>query len=81
MPLTDQQTRALLEASRETHDDELDCDGFLSHLAQYAEARACGAAVPAALAMVEAHERLCANCREECAALVDVLRADEANAR
>ncbi len=75
MALTDQQVRALLVASRETHADEIDCEEFLTQMAQYAEARAAGS-VPATLPNVEAHERLCANCAEECAALVEVLRAD-----
>jgi hypothetical protein len=79
-PLNDRQVRALLVASRETHADELDCDEFLAHMAQYAEARAAGRAIPDALVKVEAHDRLCANCAEECAALIELVRAQQAGA-
>ncbi len=73
MPLNDEQARALVLACRETHADEIDCEQFLTFLAEYAEARAEGRAVPPALEKVEEHERLCANCREECGALVDLI--------
>lgn len=75
MPLSDRQVRALLLACRETHADELDCEQFLMFLADYAEARAEGRATPTTLAKVEEHERLCANCREECGALVELIRS------
>ena len=75
MPLNDQHIRALLVASRETHADEIDCQEFLTHMAQVAEMRAEGRPLPEPLAKAEAHERLCANCAEECHALVELLRA------
>ncbi len=75
MPLKDEQVRALLRACRETHPDEIDCEGFLTFAAEYAEARVEGRALPRALAKVEEHERLCANCREECGALIELIRA------
>lgn len=78
MPLSDQQVRALLLASRETHADEIDCEQFLTFLSECAEARAEGRALPRALAKVEEHERLCANCREECRALIELIRAGRA---
>ncbi len=74
MSLTDPQVRGLLAVLGETRAHELDCEQFLARMAQYAELRAAGQPVPDALADVEQHERLCANCREECQALVDVLR-------
>jgi len=40
MRLRDEQVRALLNASRETRDVEIDCDDFLSLMAEYAEVRA-----------------------------------------
>ena len=76
MPLSDQQVRALLLACRETHADEIDCEEFLAFMARYAEARAESRALPEALAKVEEHERLCANCREECRALIELIRAE-----
>jgi hypothetical protein len=73
MRLRDEQVRSLLSASRETRDVEIDCDEFLSLMAQYAEVRAEGRAVPNDLEKACAHERLCASCREEIAALVEIL--------
>jgi hypothetical protein len=75
MRLDDQQVRGLLLASRETHADEIDCEQFLLVMPELAEARADGRALPATLAQAEAHERLCANCREELVALVDLVGA------
>ena len=77
MPLSDEQVRALLLACRATQADELDCEQFLTLVAEYAEARAEGRALPRALAMVEEHERLCANCREECGALIELIRSEQ----
>jgi hypothetical protein len=77
MTIKDQQVRSLLVAVRETHADEIDCEEFLASMAQYAETRAAGRAIPETLAKVEAHERLCANCAEECAALVELLRTEQ----
>ena len=48
-----------------------------ARVAEYAELRAAGQPVPDALADVEQHQRLCANCREECHALVEVMRNDD----
>lgn len=73
MRLRDEQVRSLLNASRETGDVEIDCDEFLSLMARYAEVRAEGRAVPKGLEKASAHERLCASCREELAALVDIV--------
>jgi hypothetical protein len=75
MKLRDEQVRAVLNASRETRDVEIDCDDFLSHMAEYAEVRAEGRAVPESLEKAVAHERLCGSCREELAALVEILNA------
>jgi hypothetical protein len=74
MSLTDPQVHGLLAVLGETRAHELDCDQFLARMAQYAELRAAGEPVPAALADVEQHQRLCANCREECNALVEAIR-------
>jgi len=73
MRIRDEQVRSLLSASRETRDVEIDCDEFLSLMAQYAEVRAEGRAVPKDLEKACAHERLCACCREELAALVEIV--------
>jgi hypothetical protein len=73
MRLRDEQVRSLLNASRETRDLEIDCGDFLSLMAEYAEVRAEGRAVPEGLEKACAHERLCASCREELAALVEIV--------
>ena len=77
MSLTDPQVHGLLSVLGETRAHEIDCEQFLARVAQYAELRAAGQPVPEALADVEQHERLCANCREECHALVEVIRNDK----
>jgi hypothetical protein len=73
MTLTNQQVHGLLVATRETHDDEIDCEQFLTVMAEYVEARHEGRGMPAAFAQAEQHERLCANCREEAHALAGLL--------
>ena len=77
MSLRDPQIHGLLVVLGETHTHELDCEQFLEHMAQYAELRAAGQPVPDALAAVEAHEALCANCREECQALLAAIRRED----
>jgi hypothetical protein len=76
MKLRDAQIRSLLEAIRETQDQEIGCEDFLASMAALAEARFEGRAPAAALAKAEEHERLCPTCREECAALVEILRSE-----
>jgi hypothetical protein len=76
MPLKDRHVRALLVACVETRADEIDCEEFLSSMAEYAEVRASGRSLPETLVKVEAHERLCANCAEECQALVELVRTE-----
>lgn len=76
MRLEDRQIAALLRVLRETQPVELDCDAFLDAMAACAELRATGQAWPPELAAVLAHEQLCANCREELAALVELLRLE-----
>ncbi len=75
MRLRDDQVRSLLSASRETRDVEIDCDEFLSLMAEYAEIRAEGRAVPESLAKASDHEKLCPSCHEELVALVEIVSA------
>ena len=78
MRLRDEQVRALLSAAGETGDVEIDCDEFLSLMPQYAEVRAEGRAVPQGIfERAAAHERLCSSCREELAALVEIVKPRE----
>jgi hypothetical protein len=73
--MKDQQIAALLEALEKTRDQEIDCEEFLAQMPSYAELRAAGRPVLSPPAAAVAHERLCANCREECAALIDAISA------
>lgn len=68
MTLRDDQVQALLRATEATRERELDCTEFLTHMAPLAELPA-DAAVPEALRLAQEHAVLCANCREELAAL------------
>jgi ATP/maltotriose-dependent transcriptional regulator MalT len=74
--MKDQQVRALFQAIATTHDTEIDCAGFLAQMAALAELRVGQGAVPEALRLAEEHERLCPNCREECAALAAAILAE-----
>ncbi len=74
MRLRQEQIRALLQVTRETRPAEIDCEAYLARMAAYAEARADERRpLPAGFAEVVEHERLCANCREETAALLQML--------
>ena len=72
MSVDEGQVKKLLEGVRETHDVEMDCDTFLAQMGAYAEARAGGDAEPGT-EQARAHERLCANCREELSAVLEAL--------
>ena len=76
MSLSDQQIHSLLVALSETHAQEIDCEQFLERMAQYVELRVAEQSLPDGFARVEEHERLCANCREECQALVELVRSE-----
>jgi hypothetical protein len=78
MFLDDKQLRALLLALADTHADEIDCEQCLVFIGEYSELRAGGRPLPEVLASVEAHLRLCLSCREECQALIGLLRENQA---
>jgi hypothetical protein len=71
-----QQIEELLRAVAATHDIELDCAEFLAKMPALAELRTVQGAIPEALRLAEEHERLCLNCREECAALVEAIKSE-----
>ncbi len=74
MRLRHEQIRALLQATRATRSVEVDCEAYLARMAAYAEALTEEhRPLPAGFDDVVAHERLCANCREETAALLQML--------
>jgi hypothetical protein len=72
--------RALMQVVGATHDIEMDCDAFLAQVALLVETRTRGQTVTGALRAAEDHERLCANCREECAALTAIVASEHGNA-
>jgi hypothetical protein len=71
--LNHEQVRALAQVLDATDDVELDCAGFAMQMASLAERRLAGDPMPASLHQAVRHEKLCANCREECAALISAL--------
>jgi hypothetical protein len=73
MRFREDQVRALLDALCETHDVEIDCEEFLTLMAPYLEARIAGRPLTVELRKAYEHERFCANCREELAAVVETL--------
>jgi len=78
MALTHGQIRNLLLATTATHEEEIDCDGFLEALAAYVDLRIEGRTPGPDFVKVQQHERLCANCAEECRAMLDALGASRA---
>jgi hypothetical protein len=74
MALTTDELRGLLEATWKSRERELTCDELLDVMAELAEARAAGVALPAELKpFVEHHLALCPSCAEELEALVAAL--------
>ncbi len=76
MTMKKEQIEALVGAIAATHDIELNCEEFLARMPALAELRTAGGAIPEALRLAEEHERLCPNCREECAALAEAIKSE-----
>ena len=76
MTLNRRQIEALVQAIEATHDTEIDCTEFLGMMPALVELRAAGGGVPEACRLAEEHERICPNCREECAALAMAILGD-----
>ena len=77
MTLDKQQLKRLLTSVADTREDEIDCDGCLAGMAEFAETQLVGTEVPTALQRIQAHLILCPECTEEFEILVDLLRAAE----
>ena len=67
--MNQEQVRALAQVVGATDETELDCEGFVMQMAALAERQLAGGPLPDELRLAARHEKLCANCREECAAL------------
>ena len=77
MKITREQLRALLALVEVTEDAELDCGELLARLPAVVERTAPGGALVDVPPEVLQHLRVCAECEEELAALLDAWRPDE----
>jgi len=63
----------MMQAVALTEDDEFSCDDVYKLIDQYAEMLSRGEPVEEAMPLIEHHLRLCADCKEELEALLEVL--------
>ena len=75
MALSHEQIDNLLGLISSTREDELDCDGCLEHIAEFADLQLANQSLPRALEAVQAHLESCACCADEYQALLDALRS------
>ncbi|MPZ21416.1 MAG: hypothetical protein GEV06_26510 [Luteitalea sp.] len=71
--LTLKNARDLCEALLATRDVEIGCDDCLMQVASYCETELAGKEIPEALRLVREHLEICAECREECQALLSAM--------
>jgi uncharacterized protein with PIN domain len=74
MKLDDRQLENLLRTLAVTHNLEIDCGECLATVSAYAENELAGKTPGEALARVQQHLSVCADCREEYHALLKALR-------
>ena len=74
MALSNEQITTLLSMISSADSDEMDCDGCLDHLAEFAEAELANREVPEAVKTVERHLQQCVCCKDEYNALLEGLR-------
>ena len=75
MALDPEQIEKLLSLVSTTEDDQLDCDGCMDHIAEFADAQLLGRPLNEALQIVEIHLKSCLCCADEYQALSDALKA------
>jgi uncharacterized protein with PIN domain len=73
MSLSKKQIDELMRLVGLTKDDEINCEQCLALVAEFAEQELAGKSIPAGLQTVEQHLSICAECREEYAALKQAL--------
>lgn len=73
MPLSRKELETLLQLVARTKDAELNCEQCLALVAEFAERQLEGQSVTDSLAAVEQHLSICAECRDEYAALRQAL--------
>jgi hypothetical protein len=74
-PLRNDQVGNLLKLLDLTQDREFTCGECLMHVGEFAESKLAGLPLDEALILVEQHLALCPECREECEALMEILKA------
>lgn len=77
MALTHEQIDKLLGLIGSTQEDDLDCDGCLDHIAEFADVQLANRSLPDALQAVQQHLESCACCADEYQALLDGLHGLE----
>jgi hypothetical protein len=79
--LSPEQIKNLIDLVATAKDDQLDCDGCLEHIAEFAEANLAGLSLSAALKSVQVHLESCGCCRDEFEALLAALTTLDKNAQ
>lgn len=69
--------KSLVQVTFLKREAEIDCDACLSQVDQFAEKVLANKEIPEALALVQEHLEVCAECREEYEALLAALRTLE----
>ena len=77
MSLTPDEIQKMLEVVGATQAVEIDCDGCLGQVAEFAETHLIGKPVPEGLKAVEQHLLICHECREEFEALCQAIKGLE----
>jgi hypothetical protein len=65
MPLSKQQVASLVQMVASTTPDEIDCDGCLDHVAEFAETQLAGRPIESAMVAVQNHIQNCHCCQLE----------------
>ena len=65
MSLARSELQKMLELVLDTTHDEIDCDGCLMQVGEFAERHLVGKPIPEGLQAVEQHLAICGECREE----------------
>jgi len=74
MSLTVHEIRKMLDVVGATRSVEIDCDGCLSQVGEFAESHLVGKPVPEGLKAVEQHLSICSECRQEFEALCQAIK-------
>jgi hypothetical protein len=74
MSLSKEEIDNLMRLVGLTKDDEINCEGCLALVAEFAERELAGGSIPVSLEAVEHHLSLCSECHEEYEALLQALK-------